>query len=402
MFTASRAFASTAAMSSRPASLSPPPLKRRRASPATTSSALPIPPRRSTLQAKAPNLRIYSWNINGIAPYLDAQPAITTFFPTSSTQRKPGPSSYPCLRACLHRWSYPHILFLQEIKIAPSDTSSLASLRRTINTPLSNDDSVSTSSRLYDAHFCLPRDKHNATGFGGKVYGVCTFIRRDIAPATTKTVDWDLEGRVLITELPDHGTVVVNVYAVNGTTNPYRDPASGKVIGDRHMRKRRFHAELRDECARYEGQGWGVVVAGDLNVAQTKADSWPELRVGKEHVRNREDFKECFMAGREEEGLTMRDTFREVRGDERKFTYRPWGRVWGEGMDRVDLILASQGVRVRDADILDEEMERGKSDHVPLWVQIEVGDGDKRGMEKGKSDDEFTASGQERGEDEAD
>ncbi|KAL8955287.1 MAG: hypothetical protein Q9193_006805, partial [Seirophora villosa] len=215
-------------MSSRPGSLSPPPLKRRRVSPATTSSALPIPPSRSTLQPKAQKLRIYSWNINGIAPYLDAQPAITTFFPTSSTQRKPRPSSFPGLRACLHRWSYPHILLLQEIKIAPSDTSSLASLRRTINTPLANDDSASTSSHLYDAYFCLPRDKHNATGFGGKIYGVCTLIRRDIAPSTTRTVDWDLEGRVLITELPDHGTVVFNVYAVNGTTNPYRDPASGK------------------------------------------------------------------------------------------------------------------------------------------------------------------------------
>ncbi|KAL8984982.1 MAG: hypothetical protein Q9177_004560 [Variospora cf. flavescens] len=377
-----------------PGSLSPPPLKRRRVvSPPTTSSSttspvssIPISPSsNSILQPTPQTLRIYSWNINGIGPYLDTQPPITNFFPTaSSSQRKAKPSPDPSLRTCLHRWSYPHLLFLQEIKIAPGDTSSIASLRRTINSPLSNDGSITTSSRLYDAHLCLPRDKHNATGFGGKVYGVCSLIRRDIAASsTTKTVDWDLEGRVLITEIPVDGIVVFNIYAVNGTTNPYRDPASGKVIGDRHTRKRQFHAELRNECARYDHQGWAVVVAGDLNIAQTEADSWPELRVGKEHVLNRKHFKECFMNGRGEGGLEMRDTFREVKGEERKFTYRPRGRVWGEGMDRVDLIMASQRLGVKDADILDDEMERGRSDHVPLWVEVLVGSGNGGGMKKG-------------------
>ena len=82
-------------------------------------------------------------------------------------------------------------------------------------------------------------------------------------------------------------------------------------------------------------------------------------------------------------GLGMKDSFREIRGPERKFTYRPPGRKWGEGMDRVDLILVSggmfgtgeeegesKGVRLVDADVLDTELDRGSSDHVPLYVDL--------------------------------
>ncbi|KAL8934335.1 MAG: hypothetical protein Q9216_005962 [Gyalolechia sp. 2 TL-2023] len=384
-------------MSSRPASLSPPPLKRRRlVTPPKANSTPPAPPTPNLPQITRPvALRVFSWNINGVASYLDSQRPITTFFATSTATPRKSSSApqFPSLRACLHRWSFPHLICLQEIKIAPSDTSSQASLRRTVNSPLNDDDYATEPHSLYDAHFCLPRDKHNATGFGGKVYGVCTLIRRDMAASSsTKTVDWDLEGRVLLTEFPDHGIVVFNIYAVNGTANPYRDPGSGKVIGDRHMRKRVFHEELRDECKRYEDQGWKVVVAGDMNVSQTSQDSYPQLRMGKEHVANRAHFRDCFMKGKEEGGLGMRDTFREVRGEEAKFSYRPRGRVWGDGMDRVDLILVSQGVRVREADILDEQMERGRSDHVPLMVEVEVGgDGGERG--EGKPEDEDAGGG---------
>ena len=383
-------------MKSRTASLSPPPLKRRRLTPPTASSRRSSPPHPSTLPppinhsitSPRRTLRIFSWNINGIGPYLESQRPITSFFPSSGSSHRSLPAtSFPSLRACLQRWSFPHLICLQEVKIAPTDTSSQASIRRIINSSLDDDDPTTEPDRLYDAHFCLPRDKHNATGFGGKVYGVCTLLRQDLAASSsTRSVDWDLEGRVLLTELPDHGVVIFNIYAVNGTTNPYRDPDSGKVIGDRHMRKRIFHQKLRDECARYEARGWKVVVAGDINISQTSMDSYPQLRMGKEHVVNRAHFTECFIKGKEEGGLGLRDTFREVKGEERKFSYRPRGREWGEGMDRVDLILVSQGVKVRDADILDTELERGRSDHVPLMVKIEVGEGEGNAdKEKGKS-----------------
>ncbi|KAL8820881.1 MAG: hypothetical protein Q9223_001001, partial [Gallowayella weberi] len=370
-------------MSARSSSLSPPPLKRRCLISLPKARTPPQSPSVSTIESprlkhisEPLSLRIFSWNINGIAPYLDQQTSIKSFFPTekSSTSKPTPPHAHPSLRACIHRWAFPHIICLQEVKIAPSDTSSQNSVRRVVNAPLADNDPATASHRLYDVHFNLPRDKNNATGFGGKVYGVCTLVRRDIAPATeTRLVDWDLEGRVLITELIHHAIVVFNIYAVNGTSNPYRDPSSGKVIGDRHMRKRAFHTELRDECSRYERAGWDVVIAGDLNISQTPLDSYPQLRMGKEHVENREHFRETSMTTKAEGGLGLRDSFRELNGKEKKFSYRPPGRFWGEGMDRVDLCLVSDGVRLKGADILDSVDERGSSDHVPLSVEVEVG-----------------------------
>ncbi|KAL8654993.1 MAG: hypothetical protein Q9226_003215 [Calogaya cf. arnoldii] len=365
-------------------SVSPPPLKRRRIASVSSSTSttalqnspltLKIPRPRVKASPSQTDVSVYAWNINGVAPYLDQQPLIKNFFPTkSSTRSSTSPPSKPSLRACLKRWAFPQIVCLQEVKIAPSDTSSQASVRRVANSTSPSDDRPTEASRLYNAHFNLPRDKHNATGFRGKVYGVCTLVRRDVAESsTTNPVDWDLEGRVLVTELPDHGIVVFNLYAVNGTTNPYRDPESGKTIGDRHMRKRIFHTQLRNECSRYESRGWDVVIAGDMNISQTPWDSYPQLRMGKEHVINRQHFADTFMKGKDEGGLGMRDSFREVHGLERKYSYRPPGKVWGDSMDRVDLILVSEGTKIKRADILDSELERGRSDHVPLWVEVEV------------------------------
>ncbi len=108
-----------------------------------------------------------------------------------------------------------------------------------------------------------------------------------------------------------------------------------------------------------------------MNISRTHIDSFPHLRTGEEHVRNRADFEEKII-----KGVGMIDTFRMVHGDERKFTYRPRGKKWGEGGDRVDMVLVSRGLeqRVKVADILDSEAERGSSDHVPLWMEVGVGD----------------------------
>ncbi|KAL2038787.1 hypothetical protein N7G274_008545 [Stereocaulon virgatum] len=380
--------------------LSPPPLKRRRLSPSPSSlpkhqpppPPLPtLPTPNSPLATPHTSFRIYTWNINGIAPFLPSQTQkITSFLtptPTTTTKRSPSnpqPHNHarpkppqPSLRTRLRDWSWPPILLLQEIKLAPTDKTSQSSLLRAINTPLDtepsssnqnpnpNPDRTADNRNLYNAHFSLPRDPHNATAFHGKIYGVCTLVRRDIPHVQVKSVDWDLEGRVLVTELPKLGIVVVNIYAVNGTTNGYRDPETGKVVGDRHARKRIFHSLLAEEVRGYEEQGWGVVVAGDMNISRGGVDSFPQLRMGEEHVRNRADFEEKFIRG-----LGMIDTFRMVRGEERKFTYRPTNKPWGAGGDRVDMVLVTRGLEesVKEADILDSEEDRGPSDHVPLFV----------------------------------
>ena len=363
--------------------VSPPPLKRRRISgPSLERIPPPLPSSPPSLPAfvlhstaLADSFYIYSWNINGIGPFLPPSTLpITNFLkPASSSKISSKFIAFgPSLRANLKRWKWPHILCLQEVKIAPTDTKTQASVRRVVNSPLDSTDENSSSRDLYDAHFCLPRDRHNATGFGGKVYGVCTLIRRDVPEPVTKTVEWDLEGRVSLVEIPTWRVTVVNFYAVNGTTNDYRDPATGKVIGDRHDRKRIFHSLLRDEVRRYEDKGWDVVVAGDMNISRSHIDSFPQLRMGEEHVRNRADFEEKFI-----KDLDMLDTFRLVHGQQRKFTYRPRNKPWGAGGDRVDMILVTKGLgaqgRIREAGILDSEEERGPSDHVPLFVGLDTG-----------------------------
>ena len=104
-----------------------------------------------------------------------------------------------------------------------------------------------------------------------------------------------------------------------------------------------------------------------MNVSKEEVDSFPALRMGEEHVRSRRDFEKLFI-----EGAGMVDTFRKMWGGRRKFSYRPRNKPWGEGGDRVDLILVSKGLegRVKGADVLDCEEERGVSDHVPLWVEV--------------------------------
>lgn len=332
---------------------------------------------------------------------------------------------------------------LQEVKIARSDTKTQDAVRRMVSKTGNDrhDDSSDGGeasgadgkdgeegggiTHEYDAHFSLPRDTYNARGprGSGKVYGVCTLVRRDISSALqtspqdrqveTKDVPWDFEGRVLVTSVSSpssppapastpKGLIIFNIYAVNGTTNPYHDPATGAITGDRHGHKRRFHTHLARAVRAYEEEGWDVVIAGDLNIARGPNDSYPALRLGEEHVRNRADFEEKFIKDGDN-GLAMVDTFRHVHGEERKYTYRPTNKPWGSGMDRVDLILCSRrmiertaneggreaddggsidesvdqrdkkiehGWRLVDSDILDSSEERGPSDHVPLYIDV--------------------------------
>ena len=218
------------------------------------------------------------------------------------------------------------------------------------------------------------------------MYGVCTLVRkdfmeRDCEDGPVQELDWDLEGRVLKLELRKRKLVVFNVYAVNGTENVWRDSKTGEVLGTRFDRKRAFHTTLASDCAGYEARGWKVVIAGDMNVARSPLDGFPGRRAGAEHVRSRQDFEEKFMGG----GLGMRDSYREVRGNERKYSYRSRGVEWGVSCDRVDLILVSRGLRgLVEADILDDETERGPSDHCPLYITLDRESEEGRGGNTGK------------------
>ena len=188
-------------------SISPPPTKRRKTRGAATRLG-------QAANSDLEQLTIYSWNINGIGPFI--QRSITSFFkPPEGSSQAPEPNS-SSLRDVLRRLEWPKMLFLQEVKIREDDVSTKAAVERSVLP----DEGVDEPS--YKAFFCLPSDNHNARGFGRKVYGVCSLIRTDFFESfvsSVRKVDWDAEGRFLVceTKATDYTRplAIFNVYAVS-------------------------------------------------------------------------------------------------------------------------------------------------------------------------------------------
>ncbi|KAI9781576.1 MAG: hypothetical protein M1816_002249 [Peltula sp. TS41687] len=304
---------------------------------------------------------VFSWNVNGIEPLI--QRPITAYFGSRS-------GSDSSLRTFLRRHTWPEVLCLQEVKIKPSDIATQRAVEAAANSFKKSEHEPG-----YLIRFCLPQDKHNAGGFGGKLYGVTTLIRMDVWQDVKRcrTVDWDREGRVLVLETKSK-LAILNIYAVNGTDRPYKDPDTGAQNGTRHHRKLQFHRLLLDECLGLEKAGFRVIIAGDMNIARGVLDGHPNLRTQPhQHVLNRADFNEKFFtSGR---GLQAIDAFRHIYGDRRKFTYYPRNKDWGTSCDRVDLFIVSKELveapgLLLEADILDSPQERSTSDHVPLYITL--------------------------------
>ncbi|KAF2769361.1 DNase I-like protein, partial [Teratosphaeria nubilosa] len=350
-------------------SISPPPSKRRKLS----GSGSKATPRQE--------LKIISWNVNGIAPFL--QPSITSFFIKAQGKEKSDAQPRASLRDFLRRHDLPTILFLQEVKMNPDDGSSIRALEKAVRAEGSHEPD-------YVAHVCLPSDKFNARSFGRKVYGVSSIIRKDFFERyveRVRQVAWDIEGRFLVMETKalDHlpRLAIFNIYAVNGTENPYKDPTNGAVVGTRHDRKRKVHELLQRECQDLEDQGFQIILAGDLNVARARIDGHPNLRTfPMAHCENRRDFEARFMAcgtdrgqkpsAKREEGLGMIDTFRHLHPEETGYSYYPRTRDFGESCDRVDMILVSRKLEksVKEAGMYESVAERGPSDHVPIYAEL--------------------------------
>lgn len=364
--------------------ISPSPVKRRRLHSSSTGAP--------AFRSEDHSLRIYAWNINGITPFIPApQKKISSFFAASPNRRTKQADSHALssptpdpptgaglpgasLRDFLRRHNWPQLLLLQEVKIAPTDIATQNAVRHALSA------GSSTTEPDYEAHFVLPTDPHNARGFGRKVHGVCSIVRSDFASSSAlrfRTVDWDAEGRFSIVEI-DGGPEtnwpklsIWNVYAVNGTEFDYRSPETGVVVGTRHDRKLEVQRLMSEEVRRLETEGYGVVLAGDMNIARDVRDGFPRLRTKPhQHVLNRKDFTSKFFDA--EQGLGMVDSFRELHGEERRYTYFSRGVKWGESCDRVDYVICSAGLRASlvEADMLDSEAERGSSDHVPVFASF--------------------------------
>jgi len=262
-------------------------------------------------------MKVVSWNVENALRCLPALPEIVTELGNAD------------------------VLCLQELRIRERDAEAIAALQRALPG--------------YRCHRSLPRDARNVTFRGGRMYGVATFVRgrwRGEVP------EWDREGRVVVVRRP--GLAVVNVYAVNGTSNPWFDEA-GAIAGDRHALKRRFQSRILDlgRALRTEG---AVILAGDWNVSRTARDTHPRLRTEEPHARARSELD----ARMGEEGFV--DIWRERHPTERAYT---WFNRRARGLDaaRVDYILVSSDLvtRIRTADIL---APLPWSDHAPVAVEL--------------------------------
>ncbi|KAK8861874.1 exodeoxyribonuclease III [Apiospora arundinis] len=336
-------------------SISPPPLKRQKRSqtPSVGGAASDGPDAQRpvfspTITPTPGTLRIFSWNVNGIAPFAQPYPqkTIKSFF-SSTGQTKtlsgrgvrhaggvvsvvdvttgregnadnsdsdaiercdhdgdddPSKEGEASLRGTLKRFKWPQVLFLQEVKIKPGDEKTQNAVKVAVNDALRSE-----RKRV---------DPHNAKGFGGKVYGVAAITRRDFMRSHVKEVrdvTWDREGRVQVIETGDidfplngdvgrpnnssHKLAIFNIYAVNGTTNAYKSTHTGAPAGTRHDRKLAFHADLLREARALESRGYQVIIAGDLNVAPDERDGHPNLRTfPAQHVQNRVDFNDKFLS----------------------------------------------------------------------------------------------------------
>jgi exonuclease III len=378
--------------------ISPPPAKRRKIAAQTSTPISKQPP--SDSEPLPPlghnSVRIFSWNINGINPFL--QKSITSFFPTPKSQDNKVEIPPPSLRGFLHRHKWPSILFLQEVKISSTDTKTQDAVKAAINSKLPPDSDSTEEGPKYETYFTLPTDPYNARGprGSGKVYGVCTILRADLCndyKAKVRTVNWDQEGRISVVELTTDTTrlAILNIYAVNGTENAYRDSKTGAVRGTRHDRKRQVHGLLMQECRELEEKGWDVLVAGDMNIAPDSRDGYPKLRTfPAQHNINRADFHARLLGDGSKDksnGLNGVDVWRKMHGDDRRYTYFSRGREWGSSCDRVDFVVAGRGMwnrgMIKASGIMDSEAERGPSDHCPIWVDVGIESDDVTKKEHG-------------------
>ena len=299
-------------------------------------------------------VKIVSWNVNGVGPFF---------------QRRLDAANVSSLRMQLKKHGWPQLLCLQEVKINSTDTATQRRLQHAANA------GSHAGEPTYGIEYSLPRDPHNARGFGGKVHGVASLIRRDFLPflTTTRRPDWELEGRLLVHETAFR-LVIINGYWLNGTSAPWNN-ANGKPEGTRHDLKLRYHDRILNEVLAYQNQGHHVLLVGDMNVALDKRDGHPNLRtVPFQHVKNRDDFNRKFFS--DEQGMQGVDTFRHFHGDSRKYTYYSSHREWGKSCDRVDHIIASRSLSkisaIVNCDICNTPEDAAHSDHVPIWTTIDA------------------------------
>jgi exodeoxyribonuclease III len=294
---------------------------------------IPSKKQKEVIQAVIPiqpkKVSIFSWNVENLPPLLT-------------------PKAKFSLQTIFQHYDYPDIFCLQEVRLRKQDRDLIQDAKSAIDG--------------YKCNLSLPRDARNVKFRGGRAYGVATYVKNSLQIISVRQVDWDKEGRILITELDPF--IVINVYLVNGTEKPYYDPDTGAVRGTRNDFKRRFNMLLMEECKKLTKP---FIIIGDINISPTKMDSFPRLRTEASHTLARSEFNEIIKPT-----LGVVDIFRHLHPNEKKYT---WYNKIGKDAARVDYALVSGSLleKVEEADIKAKQ-ESFNSDHVPLFVTIKLVD----------------------------
>lgn len=283
------------------------------------------------------SLHVASWNVGGLAQHL------------GETRTR------PALDEVVERLGSPDVLCLQEVQLREGDREVV--------------EAMTASLPGYAVAHSLADDPKNATFRGGRTYGVATFVARSLRAKFLARGDWDREGRMSVVLLDDLRLAIVNVYAVNGTAKPYYSHELGRIEGDRHGWKRRFHSHVADTARALRQAGYELVLVGDWNVSQQRIDITPRLRTEEPHATSRAHFHEVVV-----EGLDVVDVFRELHPDARAYTWfnrRARGRL---DAARVDFALASRSLapRVTRVSIAEDLLEDLGGDHVPLQLELDT------------------------------
>ena len=344
----------------------------------------------TSLQASKPlkELRIVSWNIESPNVYLQnvktslSSQDISSYFTESLVKREARQSSVkgkgradqaspqsPSLREVFRDHGFPDIVALQEVRALAHDKAAIRALRNAANQPIGDNDrnkrrrrSISSSSSdassndvtetespssllddggpSYTAHFSLCQSKKGSGRFGVAVYVSSTLARH--AQYTAREVNWDAEGRVVFLTFPSLGLAVISVYALNGSSYPWRDPVTNVERGTRNDRKREFNRLLAEECRKLQqlflkerNICMQLVMVGDWNVSREIRDCFPRLRTEEPHAISRRMFNDEFMPS-----IDVVDAFRELHGDKRSFSV---SKVRACNAIPVDCFLCSSG-----------------------------------------------------------
>lgn len=163
------------------------------------------------------------------------------------------------------------------------------------------------------------------------------------------------------------GWALINVYALNGSENIWRDPTGVSPTKTRNERKREFNQLLLKECREMQARGLRIVLIGDFNISLVERDCYPRLRTEYPHVLARKEFNEVFIPG-----ANVVDIFREVHGDRRAFSWFAKGKPQGTDCARVDYALVDRALvdRVAETEYLEDAKERAHSDHAPVWLVL--------------------------------